>query len=300
MPIPGACACCAPYLTPLEAVFNILSAFINLCALYCMALQAAVLGYSLRQRLVHAVRQEYRRVLQEVEGESASTLACREIQWPSKGALCFPRHVDTVGSVTEHSISLSINHLTVEGEPGIEQLTERAGEDGGMESLKNPQQVDGGDGVIHKASAREDGGVGDAAQMDHDVPGLPMSHSKLHSSAMEYSAKGALCPTHHSDRGSPPVASQSSPSCSSDRVLDTGVMVWLDSAQTGTSELPRDREQLLELRTQLAMELLWIKQAIASRQKVRKHFSNPFQFLIAIPFYMQYLKLKQKISCQQE
>ena len=32
--------------------------------------------------------------------------------------------------------------------------------------------------------------------------------------------------------------------------------------------LPRDREALLELRSQLTLELLWIKQAIASRQEV--------------------------------
>ena len=32
--------------------------------------------------------------------------------------------------------------------------------------------------------------------------------------------------------------------------------------------LPRDREALLELRSQIVMELLWIKQAIASRQEV--------------------------------
>ena len=34
--------------------------------------------------------------------------------------------------------------------------------------------------------------------------------------------------------------------------------------------LPRDREALLELRSQLTMELLWIKQAIASRQEVNQ------------------------------
>ena len=32
--------------------------------------------------------------------------------------------------------------------------------------------------------------------------------------------------------------------------------------------LPRDKEALLELRSQLSLELLWIKQAIASRQEV--------------------------------
>ena len=35
--------------------------------------------------------------------------------------------------------------------------------------------------------------------------------------------------------------------------------------------LPRDREALLELRSQLTLELLWIKQAIASRQEVSQH-----------------------------
>ena len=34
------------------------------------------------------------------------------------------------------------------------------------------------------------------------------------------------------------------------------------------SELPTDREGLLQLKSQLSMELLWIKQAITSRQQV--------------------------------
>lgn len=37
-------------------------------------------------------------------------------------------------------------------------------------------------------------------------------------------------------------------------------------------ELPKSREGLLELRAQLSMELLWMKQAIASRQEVCKHY----------------------------
>lgn len=33
-------------------------------------------------------------------------------------------------------------------------------------------------------------------------------------------------------------------------------------------QLPKDRQSLLELRTKLSMELVWLQQAIASRQKV--------------------------------
>ena len=42
----------------------------------------------------------------------------------------------------------------------------------------------------------------------------------------------------------------------------------LESLGPIPSELPQSREGLVELRTQLAMELLWIKQAITSRQSV--------------------------------
>lgn len=35
-----------------------------------------------------------------------------------------------------------------------------------------------------------------------------------------------------------------------------------------STDLPDDRKSLIQLRQQLAMELVWIKQAIASRQKV--------------------------------
>lgn len=225
------------------------------------------------------MRQEYWRVLQEVECGSTSTLACREIQWPSANALCFPRHVDAVGSVTERSVGLPVNHLAAEGEPVvIERLTEREGEDGGgMTSVKIPRQADDArDSAVHETSActgTENGAEVDAARMDHSVPSPPLLHSELHSTATESSsAKAALWPTRHSDKDYPDTGVQSSPSCSPDGAPDASVLAWLDSARTDGSELPRDREQLLELRTQLAMELLWTRQAIASRQKVRNHF----------------------------
>ena len=53
-------------------------------------------------------------------------------------------------------------------------------------------------------------------------------------------------------------------------LLETDVAVgrWLELPEPTLSDLPQDRESLTRLKAQLAMELLWIKQAIASRQNV--------------------------------
>lgn len=58
------------------------------------------------------------------------------------------------------------------------------------------------------------------------------------------------------------------------------------SPESELPELPRDRESLLGLRSQVAMELVWIKQAIASRQKVSSAvvFDGKGLFLSPTPF----------------
>lgn len=43
---------------------------------------------------------------------------------------------------------------------------------------------------------------------------------------------------------------------------------FITESGVGDISLPRDRESLMELRRQLSMELLWLKQAIDSRQQV--------------------------------
>ncbi len=61
----------------------------------------------------------------------------------------------------------------------------------------------------------------------------------------------------------PPLTSQSSES----GVTNTS-NTMVEEAPVVFPELPESREGLLELRAQLSMELLWVKQAIASRQEV--------------------------------
>ena len=50
-----------------------------------------------------------------------------------------------------------------------------------------------------------------------------------------------------------------------DGVLADGMQ---DAQELGSIILPKDRESLMDLRQQLLMELMWLKQAISSRQQV--------------------------------
>ena len=68
--------------------------------------------------------------------------------------------------------------------------------------------------------------------------------------------------------------------------------------------LPRDREALLELRSQLTLELLWIKQAIASRQEVSHCMIYTHTPLIHTNFYFTAVftakKNNFKVNIQQQ
>ena len=55
---------------------------------------------------------------------------------------------------------------------------------------------------------------------------------------------------------------------SSSDVSDSLFQLLLDPDPLMEERLPKDRDSLLELRSHMAMELVWLKQAIASRQKV--------------------------------
>ena len=55
---------------------------------------------------------------------------------------------------------------------------------------------------------------------------------------------------------------------SSSDVADSLFQLLLGPDSLMEERLPKDRDSLLELRSHMAMELVWLKQAIASRQKV--------------------------------
>ena len=62
--------------------------------------------------------------------------------------------------------------------------------------------------------------------------------------------------------------------------------------------LPSDREALLELRSQLNLELLWVKQAIASRQEVSFKFYILSKLLMSTQILLQYLRLRRKLQTE--
>ena len=235
---------------------------------------------------MHGVRQEYQRVACEIECGNESTLACPDIQWPSDNRLCFPLHLDSSVSVTEN---------LVQGVLRTEQLSEKGeGLNDGPISHSQVSSLDSEDGAAGKGHGSRSTSVEDGAVIKTDFC-LPDSGVEQHSPAGEeantqttclpicptssvLSQSGSLCSTlgdGHADREPPCSASPSSSYSSLDAKAgpEECVRTWWSStgpvASNLQAELPRNRKELLEVRTQLVMELLWIKQAISSRQKAR-------------------------------
>ena len=169
-----------------------------------------LLGHVTRQRLVHSVREEYQRVVQEIDAENASC-----VNWPKLNTLCLP-------IFTEKALGEGIGDCTLQDNAGV------------------PLEGDSFDG---RYAADE--------VLSENTAGLKAAATELHED--------------NEDSGTP--AQQDIPSIDP---VDVGAVPesYKHLLESLPSELPRERESLVDLQTQLAMELLWLKQAIASRQDV--------------------------------
>ena len=185
----------------------------------CFPLQSHVLGFVLRQQLIHEVRREYEGIVESIQSPELLQnlplpLANETIHWPHQNILCFP--------------------LFTNQEQELREACCRGDQDTAL--LQSPNK--------HSEGA-------DQLQFPLSTQNFPTSNPN-HSPQNVVVSKNTLI-------SSP---ADSRPHQADDVQFDESSMNCL------IEPLPRDREALLELRSQLALELLWIKQAIASRQEV--------------------------------
>ncbi len=207
-----------------------------------------MLGYLVRKRLVHQVRREYLGVVQELEGGS-----CVEVCWPRENTLCLP--VFRGRDVGGHD-----GRQDQEGEDSSDSLLTKTRSRPLVEASQSLQMSTVPTGASPTAPR-----AGERTQVK-----LELRISEAASSLEE----GALHsePTHQLRTESSADQSQSDdPLWPCDfAAIPEGYHHLLESMSDPVpSELPREREGLLQLRARLSMELLWLKQAIASRLNVR-------------------------------
>ena len=230
-------------------------------------LQAAVLGYLVRKHLVHSVREEFARVAVELEAGCRLPEEPLCLEWPLEGVLCFPVFRETGGS----------RDVQEDRRPGRGDLTSDDSMQDGRTATNQELHVTDETPVA----------IVTEGQLAAPVPAEERScepQERTQSDPRSYpspTAQPSLQPL------SAQMQSSSATLLSRTADIDTaeeytnpagmGAKRLAMDSQAGASgsyghslgpELPSDQESLLELRTQVAMELVWIKQAIASRQKV--------------------------------
>ena len=188
----------------------------------CFPLQSHVLGFVLRQQLIHEVRREYEGIVESIQSPELLQslplpLANETIHWPHQNSLCFPLFTGQEQELCEACCHGNQDTAV------LQSPNKHSEGDQNMDQLQSPLST-------------------------HNFPTSTPNHS----------------PQNVVISKNIPV---SSPVDSRPRQADD-VQFDESSLNCLIEPLPRDREALLELRSQLALELLWIKQAIASRQEV--------------------------------
>ena len=255
----------------------------------------------MRKHLVHSVREEFAKVVDELETGCSLSKDHLCLEWPSERGLSFPVFRETGSSRNVHE------------QPDSGDLTS----DGSMQDGRTafPTIHGGSPATVTKEQSATD--VSSPRSSTHSLPVL----TGLQTEGSCKPQEGA-----QSDSGAPvetslqPLSGQLQPCSATSLTLLSGAVgtnaageftntgdaagmepgletfnrsgmetaapesysQLLDSIGPVQSNLPRDRESLLELRTQMAMELIWIKQAIASRQKVSTMIKKVFTALLII------------------
>ena len=237
--------------------------------------------------------------MQEIEADSYLPLTNQVIHWPRRNALCFPvfqdqnEKVDTLGQCGDGDKgdgSISSSASSPCESPNILSL-EPSGSETEIRTVMTSIEV----GETHIGAAKLTSTSN--LQPESLQPGSPpflerMSLSTLpevqetcrpfHNTDEPQASTLPFPATHSSAREQPenlplsPCAKLSASVVDQPQwrsgipLLETDATVgsWLELPEPTLSDLPQDRESLTKLKAQLAMELLWIKQAIASRQNV--------------------------------
>ena len=183
-----------------------------------VGLQSHVLGYVLRQQIVHEVRSEYEQISATIQSPELLQnlpipLANEEINWPLENMLCFPTF--SANKQHESCVGCHDDLFPVGGSEESEILPPSSTCIGPVVQTSTPKHI---------------------SVFSHNPASSPQ----------------------HTENGTDNEKQFDQPS----------FQCMMTSLECMMTSLPKDREALLELKSQLTLELLWIKQAIASRQEV--------------------------------
>ena len=193
-----------------------------------------------RQNLVHNLRKEYEVIADEIqssdhEGMDLQPLGNETIIWPRENRLCYPLFVSTPQQncrVSAHEGLSEVNSPLEQGEESLEHLQL----EGTDEQLSDGNEVSS-ECVSSNPPLEQPTDTIDGTRVTHPNPPSP---------------------THH-----PPSVSVTHPNPPAVSIMDD-----CESVLSLLPDLPQTKEGLVELKAQLSLELLWLKQAIYSRQNV--------------------------------
>ena len=246
------------------------------------------------------MREEYERTVQEIEADSCLLLTNQVVHWPRKNALCFPVFQDQ-----NERVKTSGQCGDGDGDEGDGSRSSSASKPCQSPNILNLEPSDSETEIQTVIPSIEMGKtqIGapklpsnlqpESLQPRSLQPGSPLflegmslsilpevqeTCGRLHNTDEPETSAFRFPSTSSAAREHPnlPLSSCAKPSVSEPQLrsgtplLETEVAVgsWLELPEPTLSDLPQDRESLTRLKAQLAMELLWIKQAIASRQNV--------------------------------
>ncbi len=233
-------------------------------------MQGCLKGYSFRQKVVHEVRRQYEEIVSQLQ-----PLAEESVNWPSKGALCYPRFTpstfqgdhDWMEGPIESESGLCVDELAPSNEAILKDVT--------PSRIRGEHNIGGGSGNSGLTSVegmvKDELKGGDLSVPDEDATKDKQKGSADHEDAIKDVQRD-----------------------STDLKADEAGEMDSDVFKS----LHKDRDSLLELRSKLGMELLWLKQAIASRQKVIKKGGggNPYYYFTHIIVILQYIQLKKELE----
>ena len=205
---------------------------------------------------MHQVRHEYQEIVDQLEKDLPM---CERVSWPHPHFLCFPQHMDSSAPVHQQQVS-SLSEIKSSTHSTGYQMNE----DGGGELLgkdadlhnQEKRKEEEEEVVLEEHYMKEDSTI-DSEEITS--PSSPPNDPSSHTCTQD--CNGSIHEDSRLTSQSPVVAGNVD-----SVMMDTSRAVL--TCDMSSLTLPDSREELLKLRSQLVMELMWVRQAISSRKQV--------------------------------
>ena len=230
-------------------------------------MQALVYGQHVRRQLVHSVREEYEKTVKEIEG--CTSLESR-VSWPRPGTLCYP-----VFSEPGETLTHDQDRILSNPQPPTEAPV-TAMEDLSKLSLTSLSSTSSADNTPNKNGDRTEEYTEESCEPE--ALSSPISPQPVSECLIEREEKSL--PSLVTAAASIQDSTNGSDKCQHELEGRDMLVELLLNSEPLVDSFPRDKQSLLELGSQTAMELAWVRQAIASRQKASLHSIVMDQFIV--------------------